>query len=71
MKMQLFTAQVVSGNLVPDDDMLLPEGLRVLALAIDHDLDGNLDDAEEAAWLEMLWEARRGEGLGTPEDPFP
>jgi hypothetical protein len=60
MKMQLFTAQAASGRLVPDDDMFLPEGLRVLVVALDDDLEVEPDEAEEAAWLEMMWESQRG-----------
>ena len=54
MHVQFFTAQVCDGVIVPDDDVDLEEGSRVMVLANGPESSGELTESEEKEWLESL-----------------
>jgi len=68
MWMQVFSAHVIDGAIVPDEGVELPEGARLTVSTDDlaPDID-EMSDAEEAEWLESMAEAALGESAGGEE----
>jgi hypothetical protein len=60
--MQVFTAQIIEGTIVPDHHVDLPEGSRVTVVAVDSAVLEEVTDEEEKEWLESL----APEGPGDP-----
>ena len=54
MWMQVFSAQVICGEIVPDDDVELPEGARLTVSTSDVAQDDEMSGSEEAEWLESM-----------------
>ena len=67
MFMQVFTALVRGGAIVPDDDVEPPEGTRVTVVAGGAEKEFELSASEEEKLLESIREAERGEVV-TAED---
>ena len=67
MSMQVFTARVKRGAIVPDDGVELPEGSRVTVIAEDADAHFELTAAQEAELAESIAEADRGEVISAAE----
>jgi predicted DNA-binding antitoxin AbrB/MazE fold protein len=67
MSMQVFTARVRDGAIVPEDDVKLPEGTRVTVVAGGPEQEVELSASEEEELLESIREAERGEVV-TAED---
>jgi hypothetical protein len=67
VSMQVFTALVKGGSIVPDEDVGLPEGTRVTVVAGDPDQEVELNASEEEELLKSIREAERGEVV-TAED---
>ena len=67
MFMQVFTALVRGGAIVPDDDVELPEGTRVTVVAGGSEQVLELSASEEEELLESIREAERGDVV-TAED---
>ncbi len=65
--MQVFTAQVRGGAIVPDDDVELPEGTRVTVVTGGPEREVELSASEEEELLESTREAERGDVV-TGED---
>lgn len=59
MWMQVFSAHVIDGAIVPDEGVELPEGARLTVSTDDlaPDID-EMSDAEESEWLESLVESK-------------
>ena len=67
MLMQVFTALVRGGAIVPDDGVELPEGTRVTVVASEPEREVELNATEEEELLESTREAERGDVV-TAED---
>jgi len=67
MSMQVFTARVQGGSIVPDEGVHLPEGSRVTVIAGEADAPFELTAAEEAELAESIAEADRGEVISAAE----
>lgn len=67
MSMQVFTARVQGGAIVPDESVRLPEGSRVTVIAGETDAGFELTAAEEAELAEAIAEADRGEVISAAE----
>ena len=65
--MQVFTALVRGGAIVPDDDVELPEGTRVTVVTGGPEGEVELSASEEEELLESIREAERGDVV-TAED---
>jgi hypothetical protein len=65
--MQVFTALVRDGAIVPEDDLNLPEGTRVTVVAGGPEEEVELSASEEEELLESIREAERGDVV-TAED---
>jgi predicted transcriptional regulator len=65
--MQMFTARVKDGVIVPDEGMTLPEGTRVIIIAGDLEAPVELTAAQEAELAESIAEAERGELIPAAE----
>ncbi len=65
--MQVFTARVKRGAIVPDDGVELPEGSRVTVIAEDAEAPFELTAAQEAELAESIAEADRGEVISAAE----
>jgi len=68
MFMQVFSAQVIDGAIVADDDVGLPEGTRVTVLAGDAAEVFEPCACEEDGLLDAILEAERGDAV-LPEEP--
>ena len=64
---QVFTARVQGGTIVPDEGIDLPEGSRVTVIAGEADAPFDLSAADEAALAESIAEAERGEIISAEE----
>ncbi len=69
MSMQLFTARVQGGTIVPDEGVELPEGTRVTVIADDQQAAFEVTPEQEKELLASIREARRGEVV-TAADVF-
>ncbi len=67
MSMQVFTALVKGGAIVPDEGVDLPEGSRVTVIADDREAPFELTAAQEAELAESIAEADRGEVISAAE----
>jgi hypothetical protein len=67
MSMQVFTAWVKGGAIVPDEGVTLPEGSRVTVIADQHEAPFKLTAADEAELAESIAEADRGEVISADE----
>lgn len=67
MSMQVFSARVQGGTIVPDDDVVLPEGSRVTVIVGDTDVAFQLSADDEAALLASIAEADRGDVVSADE----
>ena len=65
--MQVFTARVQGGAIVPDEGVRLPEGSRVTVIAEDREGSLELTEAQEAEIAESATEADRGEVITAAE----
>jgi hypothetical protein len=67
MSMQVFTARVQGGAIVPDEGVQLAEGSRVTVIADQAEAPFELTAAEEAELAESIAEADRGEVISAAE----
>jgi hypothetical protein len=67
--MQIFSAWVKGGAIVPDEGVTLPEGSRVTVIADDREALLELTEAQEAELAESVAEADRGEVVSAAELP--
>jgi hypothetical protein len=67
MSMQVFTARVKGGAIVPDEDVELPEGSRVTVIADERDAPLELTPEQDAELAESIAEADRGEVISAEE----
>ena len=67
MSMQVFTARVQGGAIVPEEGVQLAEGSRVTVIAGEADAPFELTAAEEAELAESIAEADRGEVISAAE----
>ena len=67
LSMQVFTAWVKGGAIVPDEGVDLPEGSRVTVIADDREASFELTAAQEAELAESIAEADRGEVISAAE----
>jgi hypothetical protein len=65
--MQVFTARVQGGEIVPDDGVQLPEGTRVTVIAGQADAPFELTAAQEAELADSIAEADRGDVISAAE----
>ena len=65
--MQVFTARVRGGAIVPEDGVTLPEGTTVTVIADDRQGALELTEAQEAELAESIAEADRGEVITAAE----
>lgn len=67
MSMQVFTALVKDGAIVPDEGVALPEGSRVTVIADECDTPLELTPEQEAELSESIAEADRGDVISAAE----
>ena len=67
MAMQVFTALVRGGAIVPDEGIELTEGTRVTVIAGETDAPFDLSAADEAELAEAIAEADRGDVISADE----
>ena len=67
MSMQVFTARVQGGAIVPDEGIELTEGTRVTVISGETDAPFDLSAADEAELAESIAEADRGDVISTDE----
>ena len=67
MSMQVFTARVQGGAIVPEDGVELAEGTRVTVIAGDAEARFELTAAQEAELAESIAEADRGDVISAAE----
>jgi len=67
MSMQVFSARVQNGAIVPDDGIELAEGSRVTVIAEEAGAPSELSAADEAELAESIAEADRGEVISAEE----
>jgi hypothetical protein len=67
MSMQVFTALVKDGAIVPDEGVTLPEGSRVTVIADQGAAPFDLTPAQEADLAESIAEAERGDVISAAE----
>jgi hypothetical protein len=67
MSMQVFTARVQGGAIVPEESVQLTEGSRVTVIAGEADAPFDLTAAEEAELAESIAEADRGDVISANE----
>jgi hypothetical protein len=65
--MQVFSARVQNGAIVPDDGIELAEGSRVTVIAEEAGAASELSAADEAELAESIAEADRGEVVSAEE----
>jgi len=61
MSMQVFSARVRGGNIVPEDGVSLPEGTKVTVIADDDQKTFSTTADEERELLDAIAEVERGE----------
>jgi len=67
MPMQVFTALVKGGAIVPDEGVALPEGARVTIIADEREAPLELTPAQEAELSGSIAEADRGDVISAAE----
>lgn len=67
MPMQVFSARVHNGAIVPDEGIELAEGTRVTVIAGENDASFELSPADEAELAEAIAEADRGDVISADE----
>ena len=67
MSMQVFTARVLGGAIVPDEGIELTEGTRVTVIAGEADAPFDLSAADDAELAASIAEADRGEVISADE----
>ena len=67
MSVQVFTALVKDGAIVPDEGIALPEGSRVTVIADERETSLELTPEQEAELDESIAEADRGDVLSAAE----
>ncbi len=67
MSMQVFSARVRNGTIVPDDGVELPEGSRVTVIADEANAPVEPSPADEAELAEAIAEADRGDVISAAE----
>jgi len=67
MSMQVFTARVQGGAIVPEEGVELAEGSRVTVIAGEADVPFTLSAAQEAELAESIAEADRGDVVSAAE----
>ena len=67
MSVQVFTALVKDGAIVPDEGVALPEGSRVTVIADEPETSLELTPEQEAELAESIAEADRGDVLSAAE----
>jgi hypothetical protein len=67
MSMQVFTARVKGGAIVPDEGVELPEGSRVTVIADERDAPLELTPEQDAELAESIAEADRGDVISAEE----
>ncbi len=67
MSMQVFTALVKGGAIVPDEAIELPEGSRVTVIADEREAPVELTAEQEAELAESIAEADRGDVISAAE----
>jgi len=67
MSMQVFTARVKGGAIVPDEGVELPEGSRVTVIADEREVPFELSPQQEAELAESIAEADRGDVISAAE----
>jgi predicted transcriptional regulator len=67
MSMQVFSARVQNGAIVPDDGIELAEGSRVTVIAREAGAPSELSAEDEAELAESMAEADRGEVVSAEE----
>lgn len=67
MSMQVFSAKVRGGAIVPEDGVTLPEGTTVTVIAGEWDARVELSPEEEAELADSIAEADRGEVVSAAE----
>ncbi len=67
MSMQVFTARVQGGAIVPEEGVELAEGSRVTVIAGDAEAPFTLTAAQEAELAESIAEADRGDVVSAAE----
>ena len=67
MSMQVFTALVKGGAIVPDEGVELPEGSRVTVIADAREAPVELTPEQEADLAESIAEADRGDVISAAE----
>ncbi len=67
MSMQVFTALVKGGAIVPDEGVELPEGSRVTVIADEREALVELTPKQEAELAESIAEADRGDVISAAE----
>jgi hypothetical protein len=65
--MQVFTARVQGGQIVPEEGIQLPDGTQVTVIAAEGDAALELNPAEEAELVEAIAAADRGEVISAEE----
>ncbi len=65
--MQVFSARVRDGALVPEEGVTLPEGTRVTVLADDDDTGAEVTAEEERQLLEAIASVARGETVSAAD----
>jgi hypothetical protein len=67
MDMQVFSARVREGSIVPEEGIDLPEGARVTVIVGEADAPFGIDPADESALAESIAEADRGDVVPADE----
>ena len=67
MSVQVFTALVKDGAIVPDEGVALPEGSRVTVIADERETSLELTPEQEAELAESIADADRGDVLSAAE----
>jgi hypothetical protein len=67
MSMQVFSARVQDGKIVPDEGIALPEGSRVTVIAGENQASFELSATDEAELAEAIAEADRGDVISAEE----
>ena len=67
MNMQVFSARVRDGAIVPEEGVTLPEGAQVTVIADDDDTGAGVTAEEERELLEAIASVERGETVSAAD----
>lgn len=67
MSMQVFSARVRDGAIVPEEGVTLPEGAQVTVIADDDDTGAGVTAEEERELLEAIASVERGETVSAAD----